>query len=69
MDWFIYDRDLRHERVKLLTILPLKLSLCSDTFSTRGDRFEIFRGNFYAFDEVFYRKIWYSINYGEKNVL
>ena len=27
MDWFLYDRDLRHERVKWVNLVPLTLAL------------------------------------------
>ena len=30
MDWFLYDRDLRHERVKMEPIsIVVKLSICA----------------------------------------
>ena len=33
MDWFLYDRDLRHKRVKLKKIFSVKTSIASDKFS------------------------------------
>ena len=30
MDWFLYDNDLRHERVKFEILFAIRTSLCTD---------------------------------------
>ena len=41
MDWFLYDRDLRHKRVKLLSALVFQRGPCENIFGILCQRLDL----------------------------